>query len=84
LCYGVSRENIDLIHEIRKEFLGQFRKPNCGMISASLKSFAKEPTDILMVGDREEDKLAAKNAGINFLDAHIWSVYSLDLTKNTR
>jgi phosphoglycolate phosphatase-like HAD superfamily hydrolase len=34
-----------------------------------------------MVGDREEDKLAAKNAGINFLDAHIWSVYSLDLIK---
>ena len=81
LCYGVSRENIDLIHVICKEFLGQFRKPNCGMISASLKSFDKDPIDILMVGDREEDKLAAKNAGINFLDAHIWSVYSLDLIK---
>ena len=34
-----------------------------------------------MAGDREEDKLAAKNAGINFLDAHIWSVYSFDLIK---
>jgi D-glycero-D-manno-heptose 1,7-bisphosphate phosphatase len=81
LCYGVSRENIDLIHVICKEFLGQFRKPNPGMIFAALRAFAKEPTDILMVGDREEDKLAAKNAGINFLDAHIWSVYSLNLIK---
>jgi phosphoglycolate phosphatase-like HAD superfamily hydrolase len=72
------------IDELYPDLIEQFRKPNPGMIFAALRAFAKEPTDILMVGDREEDKLAAKNAGINFLDAHIWSVYSLDLTKNTR
>jgi len=71
LCYGVSRENIDLIHEIRKEFLGQFRKPNCGMIFAALKSF-KNLSKALMVGDRSEDEEAAKNAGIHFLSADIW------------
>jgi D-glycero-D-manno-heptose 1,7-bisphosphate phosphatase len=77
LCYGVSRENIDLIHEIRKEFLGQFRKPNCGMISASLKNF-KNLSKALMVGDRSEDEEAAKNAGIHFLSADIWRFPPID------
>ena len=79
LCYGVSRENenIDLIHEIRKEFLGQFRKPNCGMISAALKSF-KNLSKALMVGDRSEDEEAAKNAGIHFLSADIWRFPPID------
>ena len=77
LCYGVSRENIDLIHETHKEFLGQFRKPNCGMISAALKSF-KNPSKALMVGDRLEDEEAAKNAGIHFLSADIWRLPPID------
>ena len=71
LCYGVSRENIDLIHEMHKDFLGQFRKPNCGMISAALKKF-ENLSKSLMIGDRAEDKEAAKNAGIDFLSADIW------------
>ncbi|MFM6573132.1 MAG: HAD-IA family hydrolase [Microcystis panniformis] len=59
-----------IFDEMHKEFLGQFRKPNCGMISAALKSF--KPSKALMVGDRLEDEEAAKNAGIHFLSADIW------------
>ena len=77
LCYGVSRENIDLIHEIRKEFLGQFRKPNCGMISAALKCF-KNPSKALMVGDQLADEEAAAFAGIRFLSADIWRFPPID------
>jgi D-glycero-D-manno-heptose 1,7-bisphosphate phosphatase len=83
-CFCVRKHSCVQIDKLYPDLIEQFRKPNSGMIFAALRAFAKEPTDILMVGDREEDKLAAKNAGINFLDAHIWSVYSLDLTKNTR
>ncbi|NCT44977.1 MAG: HAD hydrolase-like protein [Microcystis aeruginosa G11-09] len=77
MCYGVSRENIDLIHEIHRELLGQFRKPNYGMISASLKNF-KNLSKALMVGDRSEDEEAAKNAGIHFLSADIWRFPPID------
>ncbi|MCA2506831.1 MAG: HAD-IIIA family hydrolase [Microcystis sp. M54BS1] len=77
LCYGISRKNIDLIHEIRKEFLGQFRKPNCGMISAALKCF-KNPSKALMVGDQLEDEEAAAFAGIRFLSADIWRFPPID------
>lgn len=80
-CFRVRKCSCVQIDELYPDLIEQFRKPNPGMIFAALRAFAKEPTDILMVGDREEDKLAAKNAGINFLDAHIWSVYYFDLIK---
>ena len=80
-CFRVKKCSCVQIDELYPDLIEQFRKPNPGMIFAALRAFAEKPTDILMVGDREEDKLAAKNAGINFLDAHIWSVYSFDLIK---
>ena len=80
-CFRVRKHSCVQIDELYPDLIEQFRKPNPGMIFAALRAFAEKPTDILMVGDREEDKLAAKNAGINFLDAHIWSVYSFDVIK---
>ena len=80
-CFRVRKCSCVQIDDLYPELIEQFRKPNPGMIFAALRAFGEKPTDILMVGDREEDKLAAKNAGINFLDAHIWSVYPFDLIK---
>ena len=80
-CFRVRKCSCVQIDELYPDLIEQFRKPNPGMIFAALRAFAEYPIDILMVGDREEDKLAAKNAGISFLDAHSWSVYSFDLIK---
>ena len=68
-CFRVSRWSCVQIDELYPDLIGQFRKPNSGMIFAALRAFAEEPTDILMVGDRKEDEDAALKAGIKFLDA---------------
>lgn len=44
------------------------RKPNPGMINRYIESYNIKKEDCLMVGDREEDMLCAKNAGIEFSD----------------
>jgi D-glycero-D-manno-heptose 1,7-bisphosphate phosphatase len=68
-CFRVQRAGCVEIDEMYPDLIGQFRKPNPGMIFASLRAFDENPTDILMVGDREEDEFAAKNAGLRFLGA---------------
>lgn len=61
------------IHEcewIDSSLHGQFRKPNPGMIL-----FAKSRSqykDVLFVGDRDEDRLAAEAAGVQFMGAEQW------------
>jgi len=42
------------------------RKPGAGMLLAILEASGEKPEDTLMVGDREEDEQAAKNAGVAF------------------
>ena len=50
-----------------------FRKPGTGMIKLIKKEFKLRSSNIiLMVGDREEDRLAASNAGIDFMFVHDW------------
>jgi len=68
-CFRVQRAGCVEIDEMYPDLIGQFRKPDPGMIFASLRAFDENPTDILMVGDREEDEFAAKNAGLRFLGA---------------
>ena len=46
----------------------EFRKPNPGMINRFIEGSNIKKEDCLMVGDREEDMLCAKNAGIKFID----------------
>ncbi len=46
------------------------RKPNPGMINRYIESYNIKKEDCLMVGDREEDMLCAKNAGIKFIDVN--------------
>lgn len=43
------------------------RKPNPGMILEIKEAVGCELQDILFVGDRDEDQLAAKNAGVAFI-----------------
>lgn len=66
-----SPENID--HCYREGEITQgFRKPNGGMIQAAISDCAVKPTEILMVGDRDEDHQAAINAGVPFMWAEQW------------
>lgn len=53
---------------------GGFRKPSAGMLhlSACDVPVGEEFTDCWMIGDREEDRLAAEAAGFSFLDADEW------------
>ena len=70
-----------------EDLIGTFRKPNPGMLKAIASLFAmpKAKTkdanpfktelkieDCWMIGDREEDRLAAEAAGFSFLDADEW------------
>ena len=54
---------------------GQFRKPQAGMLKLALHHHAARIEGIgkvMMVGDRPEDKEAAQNAEVPFLDASEW------------
>jgi len=45
------------------------RKPNPGMLIEAMEKFSIESSHTLFVGDQESDKLAAYNAGIEFIFA---------------
>lgn len=53
-----------------------FRKPDPGMLILAVEEFInyweEDSVKTLYVGDREEDKLAAEAAGIEFIDAAVW------------
>lgn len=52
---------------------GQFRKPACGMLKLACEiEGVADYANVLMVGDRPEDKDAAAAAGMRFLDAEVW------------
>lgn len=51
--------------------VGQFRKPGVGMIKLAMHLLG-EFDGILYVGDRDEDEQAAKNAGVEFMHAHVF------------
>lgn len=51
-------------------FPGQYRKPQPGMLKTLIA--LHNPTEVLFVGDRPEDKEAAMNAGVDFMWANQW------------
>jgi D-glycero-D-manno-heptose 1,7-bisphosphate phosphatase len=75
-CWIVGGHEPKPIHlaDWGKPWIGQFRKPSAGMIHAANRLLGSEPIDSghWMIGDREEDKLCAAAAGINFIWADIW------------
>lgn len=56
------------------DLVGKFRKPCGGMLESFKRSGYenKEYESCWMIGDREEDMLAAEAAGFKFLDADTW------------
>lgn len=48
----------------------KFRKPGAGMLFLAIQKF--QPSEVLMVGDLEEDRLAAAMAGVRFLCVSDW------------
>lgn len=59
----------------REDKYDSFRKPSIGMIQLAKNNFSSELIeDILFVGDRPEDQLAAQNADIPFLWANEWRI----------
>lgn len=57
-----------------KEFVGSFRKPQPGMLNAAIKMSGtpERKSEYWYVGDRDEDRLAATAAGVNFMWADIF------------
>lgn len=49
------------------------RKPNPGMLENLINQYRTTPDQTLMVGDMESDRLAAKNAGCDFIWA--WDLF---------
>lgn len=81
-CWCVRRDGSSLVRRsdfpnphIPGELLYQrFRKPGSGMIMLAIDCFEVYPNDCWLIGDREEDALAATAAGINFMWADAWRI----------
>lgn len=46
----------------------EWRKPNPGMLLSAIRDFKASPPATLMVGNSEEDRLAAESAGCDYVD----------------
>lgn len=64
MCFSHPKASIE---DFRQE--SPRRKPAPGMLLEIIEASGERPEDCLMVGDREEDEQAAKNAGIDFVHA---------------
>jgi D-glycero-D-manno-heptose 1,7-bisphosphate phosphatase len=67
----IDREEAEIADDadpIFSNLIGTFRKPGAGM----LKAMDINLEERWMIGDREEDRLAAEAAGFGFLDADEW------------
>ena len=49
-----------------------FRKPGVGMLRAAMMRFQADESSTVFVGDRDEDRLAAVSAGVDFMTAEMW------------
>lgn len=73
-CWRVSPLDAYEISDRETQLIGEFRKPNAGMLKLA-KLFVEDSEDVeemMMIGDRPEDEQAAVNAGINFCPANVW------------
>ncbi|MEH1821499.1 MAG: HAD hydrolase-like protein [Nostoc sp.] len=74
-CWRVSSLDAYEISDREAQLIGEFRKPDAGMLKLA-KLFAEDGgedvDEIWMVGDRPEDEQCAINAGINFCPAVVW------------
>ncbi len=61
MCVTHPKATIDIYRQASAD-----RKPGPGMLLEAMEVFGVKPGETLMVGDREEDEQAAKNAGVSF------------------
>lgn len=57
----------DQFGQVLPEWQQSWRKPNAGMLLQAMEDDHVSPEQTLMIGDREEDSLAAERAGVRFL-----------------
>lgn len=71
-CYQVVPESpsVSALHTYTDAFIGKYRKPQAGMLLHAIEIYGAN--EAVMIGDRDEDKQAAMNAGIEFIDAIEW------------
>ncbi|MBD1898053.1 HAD-IIIA family hydrolase [Coleofasciculus sp. FACHB-129] len=67
-CFCVTSS--DVINYSQHPESGKFRKPNPGMLNLAIQKHL--PDKVLMIGDRSDDRNAAKAAGIKFQQAESW------------
>ncbi|MHC5719528.1 MAG: HAD hydrolase-like protein, partial [Nostoc sp.] len=74
-CWRVSSLDAYEISDRETQLIGEFRKPNAGMLKLAklfVEDGGEDVEQMIMVGDRPEDEQAAINAGINFCPADVW------------
>lgn len=72
-CWRVLQLSASEVGAERLELIGQYRKPEAGMIKFNFRAYYPNVIkDAWMVGDRLEDEQCAINAGINFCPAQVW------------
>ena len=54
------------------EWTASYRKPNPGMLLAAMKAAGVTAEEALMIGNGEEDELAAKRADVTFVHADVF------------
>ena len=71
-CYqAIPRKGtVSALHTYTDAFIGKYRKPQAGMLLHAIDLYGAD--EAVMVGDRPEDKEAALNANIQFIDAIEW------------
>lgn len=87
IAFGHPKPKYGFEEYSKKEHL-RLRKPEPGMLLDLMKKCEAEPYQTMMVGDREEDSEAARNAGCLFMwtadffgsdEQKLWHVYGLYL-----
>lgn len=69
-CFRVTRHNVH--NHSKTKWSGQYRKPGSGMLQLAMARHKHKPEASLYVGDRPEDEIAARRAGIPFYWAADW------------
>jgi D-glycero-D-manno-heptose 1,7-bisphosphate phosphatase len=69
-CWVVDRKTYYLVQENYSGEFGGFRKPSPGMLNLAIKFY--QPSEVVMVGDRSEDREAAEAANVLFVPADVW------------
>jgi D-glycero-D-manno-heptose 1,7-bisphosphate phosphatase len=74
-CWRVIRFESYEISDREMQLIGQYRKPDAGMLKLAklfIEDGNREVTDVIMVGDRSEDMECASAMGCKFMWAENW------------